>query len=77
MTDGHYEGTRATDGTDLSSRRKHAEYMKRNDLAMATDYTQTWAKASKAREDMLSGKPFDSRSRRESIAKAMYEKWKP
>ena len=48
--DRSYDGLRAQDGTDISSRSKHREYMKRHGLTTADDYTTTWAKAEKARE---------------------------
>lgn len=47
-----YGNLQATDGTDISSRRKHREYMAHNGLAMAEDYTDTWAKA-RAERDRL------------------------
>ena len=46
-----YDGVRATDGADISSRAKHKEYMKRNNLTTIDDYKETWAKAEKKRED--------------------------
>ena len=39
----------ATDGTDLSSRTKHREYMRRNNLTIADDFKETWARAEKER----------------------------
>lgn len=48
--DRHYDGLKATDGTDISSRTKHREYMKANNLTMAEDFTNTWAQAQQARE---------------------------
>lgn len=48
--DRHYDGVQATDGTDISTRKKHREYMKRHGLATADDFKDTWAKANKARE---------------------------
>ena len=38
-----------------NSRKQHAEYMKRNDLSLAGDYTDTWAKAAKERENIRKG----------------------
>jgi len=49
VSDRHYDGLRATDGTDISSRAKHREYMRRNNLTTIDDFTQTWANAAKAR----------------------------
>src|SRR5512145_1143689 len=39
MVDRFYEGSRATDGTDIGSRRKHRAYMKAHGLAPADDYS--------------------------------------
>lgn len=48
--DRNYEGLRATDGTDISSRSKHREYMAANGLTMADDFKNTWAKAQAQRD---------------------------
>jgi hypothetical protein len=48
--DRHYDGLRATDGADISTRTKHREYMKRAGLTTVDDFSQTWAKAREARE---------------------------
>lgn len=48
--DRSYDGLKATDGTDISSRTKHREYMKANNLATVDDFKQTWAKAQEQRE---------------------------
>ena len=48
--DRHYDGVQATDGTDISTRKKHREYMKRHGLTTADDYQTSWAKAKEARE---------------------------
>jgi len=49
--DRHYDGLRAVDGADISTRSKHREYMKRHGLTTADDFTQSWAKAEKARNE--------------------------
>jgi hypothetical protein len=49
--DRSYEGMRAPDGSDISSRSKHREYMRLNNLATADDYTQSWAKAEQQRNE--------------------------
>ena len=41
----HYDGLRATDGTRIDTRRRHAEYMKQNGLAVESDFTRTRAEA--------------------------------
>lgn len=48
--DRSYDGLRATDGTDISSRSKQREYMRLNGLATVDDFKETWAKAKEARE---------------------------
>lgn len=48
--DRSYDGLRATDGTDISSRSKQREYMKMNNLTTADDFKESWAKAKEARE---------------------------
>lgn len=48
--DRSYDGLRATDGTDISSRTKHREYMKANNLATVDDFQNSWAKAQQARD---------------------------
>lgn len=51
--DRHYDGLRATDGEDISSRKKHREYMRRNGLTTADDFKETWARAKKEREHYM------------------------
>jgi hypothetical protein len=72
----HYEGTRATDGTPVDTKKKHAAYMKKNNLAIADDFKGTWAKAERERESIRSG-THDRRERREAIERAIYSKYKP
>jgi hypothetical protein len=66
--DRHYDGLRATDGTDISSRSKHRAYMKANNLTTADDFTQTWRDAAKAREAAFSG---EDKSRAHDVAAAI------
>ena len=47
----HYDGLRATDGTDISTRTKHREYMRRHGLATVDDYKKTWSEAEKRRTE--------------------------
>lgn len=51
--DRSYDGLRATDGTDISSRTKHREYMKANNVTTMDDFSQTWAKAQAHRERLF------------------------
>lgn len=63
--DRHYEGLRAPDGTDISSRTKHREYMKRTGLTTVDDFKGVWQKAAKEREEFFSGKTVDKELRKE------------
>lgn len=69
-----YDGLRATDGADISTKKKHRDYMKANDLALRSDYKETWAKAAKERAE---GSPEFNQHRRECIERAWYERHKP
>jgi hypothetical protein len=46
-----YGGIKATDGTDISSRKKHREYMKAHGLAMAGDYSDSYRQREAASQD--------------------------
>ena len=48
--DRHYDGMRAPDGSDISSRAKHRAYMKSTGLATTDDFKGSWAKAQEARD---------------------------
>lgn len=76
LTGRFYENTQATDGTDIGSRRKHRNYMKANNLTIATDYTETWKKQAADRERMKQG-DFDHKARREEVAWAFHQRHKP
>jgi hypothetical protein len=71
--DRHYDGLRATDGTDISSRTKHREYMKMNNLTTADDFTQSWAKAAEKRADFYQGKKGSGSVTRTDIERAICE----
>lgn len=49
--DRHYDGMRASDGEDISSRKKHREYMKRHGVTTADDFKNTWAQARQQRDE--------------------------
>jgi len=51
--DRSYEGMVAPDGTDISSRTKHREYMKSKGLTTMDDFQNTWAKAKVERENYM------------------------
>jgi hypothetical protein len=48
--DRHYDGVRATDGADISTRTKHREYMRANNLTTTDDFSASWARQQEARE---------------------------
>lgn len=54
--DRHYDGLRAQDGTDISSRSKHREYMKKHGLTTVDDFKGTWAAAERKRDLYRQGK---------------------
>lgn len=62
----------ATDGTAIDSRTKHREYLKRNGLALTSDYAQHFEKAKEARAKAFSGES-DTKERRETVARALYQ----
>jgi hypothetical protein len=49
--DRHYDGMRATDGTDISTRTKHREYMKANNVTTMDDFKSVWQGAQKQRDE--------------------------
>lgn len=69
--DRHYDGLRASDGTDISSRTKHREYMKRTGLTTADDFQSTFAKAEKDRQAFRAAEHKDSELRTEITQQVM------
>lgn len=67
-----YGKLRATDGTVLDTRRKHREYMRQHGYAVASDFTETWARAEREREGIRRGEN-DKRPRREALERAWHE----
>lgn len=53
--DRHYDGLRATDGTDISTRAKHRDYMKSKGLTTVDDFSTTWKKQATEREARMAG----------------------
>jgi hypothetical protein len=51
-----YDGLRADDGTDISSRSRHRDYMRQNGLTTMDDFAGEWAKARQQRDDYFTGK---------------------
>lgn len=72
MGDRHYDGLQATDGTDISTRAKHRAYMKANNLTTMDDYTETWAREAKKRDEYFKSGKGGAVSR-EDVARAIHQ----
>lgn len=66
--DRHYEGMRAPDGTDISSRTKHREYMRSRGLTTADDFASTWKRAENERAELRNA-TFKDKDLREELTK--------
>lgn len=64
-----YGGAHAPDGTDMSSRKKHREYLARTGMAMASDFKEHTAKAAAARQDRTA----ERREIHETVGRTMYQ----
>jgi hypothetical protein len=66
-TGAHYDGARASDGTPIDTPRRHREYMRRHNLALASDFEAQWrdAPAKRAQEAQT--------RRREDIGRTIYQ----
>lgn len=51
--DRHYDGLQATDGADISTRKKHRDYMRKMGLTTADDFKDSWARSQKEREHYM------------------------
>ena len=76
MVDRHMEGLSSpVDGSDIGSRRKRKEHMKRHGLVDAEDYKGVWAKAAEERALTYQGKhPGQRKELRETLARTWYER---
>jgi hypothetical protein len=72
MVDRFYENTVSTDGVDIGSRRKHRAYMKERGLAPADDFSPGYY--ARLKKDQ---KRAQDAARRDTIARAVYQKFKP
>jgi hypothetical protein len=54
-SDDHYVGLKASDGTDISSRAKHREYMRAHNVTTVDDFTETWKREAREREATRQG----------------------
>lgn len=69
--DRHYDGMRASDGTDISSRTKHREYMKSRGLTTADDFKGTWKKTEAERTALRQG-TFQDKDLRADLTKQVH-----
>lgn len=69
--DRHYDGLRAPDGADISTRSKHREYMKSRGLADAGDFSGVWDRADKDRQAIRTGTFQDKELRQDLTQKVM------
>lgn len=74
--DRHYDGLRATDGTDISTRTKHRDYMKRNGLTMTDDFKQTWKASAEERTALRNG-TFKDNELRSTLKEALHKSANP
>lgn len=70
MLDSKYEGLRATDGTDVGSRRKWQEYARIHGLTHADDYKNYWKQKRKERDVVARGEPWGTKERTQAIREA-------
>lgn len=69
-----YGGMRATDGADISSRKKHRAYMKRNNLTTIDDFKgQSEKNRARLEQVRKGGTVGQNKDRREAIGRAMYQ----
>jgi hypothetical protein len=69
--DGYYDGLRAQDGADISTRTKHREYMKRHGLTTVDDYKGEFIRRGEARR-RFHQEGYDP-TRRPMVARAVHE----
>lgn len=55
VSDAIYDGLKAADGTDISTRAKHRAYMRQHNLTTVDDFTETWKQAAREREASMQG----------------------
>ena len=70
MGDRHYDGLRATDGADISTRAKHRAYMKANNLTTLDDYQGKW-KTEREKRDAYFTEGKGGATRKEDVARAI------
>lgn len=75
MSGRFYENTKTQDGQDIGSRKKLAEYKKREGVELRADYGESWFKKHrKQRTEFFEGRYNPDRAeRRETIARVVHE----
>lgn len=68
VSEAHYEGLRASDGTDISTRAKHRAYMRERNLTTMDDFKEQWRRDAQARAD---AREANDATRKQDIAEAM------
>lgn len=68
----HYDGLQATDGTNISTRTKHREYMKMKGLTTLDDYTGHFAREAERRARYFQGEKGTGAVRKDDIARAIH-----
>jgi hypothetical protein len=71
MGDRHYDGLAATDGTDISTRTKHREYMKKHGLTTMDDFQGQWKREAERRARYFQGQPGTGAVKRDDVARAI------
>lgn len=71
LGDRHYDGLAATDGTDISTRTKHREYMRIHGLTTADDFKETWDRRMQEKAEYYQGKR--GTIKKEDIARAIHQ----
>ena len=69
-SDAAYTNLRAPDGSDISTRTKHRQYLREHNLATIDDFTETWKRDAAERAQRLEG---HDPSRRSDIVEAIHQ----
>jgi hypothetical protein len=80
QTDTGYEGLRSSEGHDLSTRKRHREYMQQKGYAMMSDFAEEWREKAAQRADFFTtGGDHEGRLQNieEAIDAVVYKKYKP
>lgn len=73
MGDRHYDGLQASDGADISTRTKHREYMKANNLTTMDDFKGQWAQQAENRAKYYQGQSGTGAVSRDDVARAIHQ----